>query len=130
MTQIVEQLKIIKKCLRGFLSIIITITNILINFLYYFLLSLIDKIIARIQIQRVLDVSSEWTEAKYETDNSSTLYEFRVTCDAQYYGTGCKNLCRPRDDQFGHSTCSSTGERLCLAGWQGEYCDKRKFLEF
>lgn len=93
---------------------------------FFFLFSIVDALIQRLSIQRVLDVSSEWTEDSYESDYSSMQYDFRVTCDAHYYGTGCANLCRPRDDQFGHYTCSSTGSIVCLAGWQGDYCTKGK----
>lgn len=54
-------------------------------------------------------------------------YDFRVTCEEHYYGKGCGSLCRPRDDQFGHYQCSELGDRVCLAGWQGDYCTKRKY---
>jgi hypothetical protein len=57
-------------------------------------------------------------------------YEYRVTCDAHYYGAGCANLCRPRDDNFGHYKCSPTGDRVCLSGWQGDYCTKRKCFSY
>ncbi|XP_058827100.1 neurogenic locus protein delta isoform X1 [Topomyia yanbarensis] len=79
-------------------------------------------LISRLSIQRVLDVSAEWTEDSYNSSHTVMQYAFRVTCDASYYGVGCANLCRKRDDQFGHYTCSPTGERVCLSGWQGDYC--------
>ncbi|XP_055299925.1 neurogenic locus protein delta [Sitodiplosis mosellana] len=85
-----------------------------------------DVLIQRLSEQRALDVSSEWTDASHETQYSSIQYDFRVTCDAHYYGQGCANLCRPRDDQFGHYTCSSTGSIVCLSGWQGDYCTKAR----
>lgn len=72
-------------------------------------------------------MSPKWTEDSHETQYSSIQYDFRVTCDTHYYGTGCADLCRPRDDQFGHYTCSATGSIVCLAGWQGDYCTKRKY---
>lgn len=87
-------------------------------------------LISRLSIQRVLDVSAEWTADSNRSDHSSVQYDFRVTCDAHYYGSGCANLCRPRDDQFGHYTCSETGDIVCLAGWQGEYCTKGKYMVF
>lgn len=85
----------------------------------------LDTLISRLSIQRVLDVSPEWTADSYDSQYSSIQYDFRVTCDAHYYGQGCEILCRPRDDQFGHYTCSSTGSIVCLSGWQGDYCTKR-----
>ncbi|XP_055620762.1 neurogenic locus protein delta isoform X2 [Toxorhynchites rutilus septentrionalis] len=79
-------------------------------------------LISRLSIQRVLEVSTEWAEDSYNSSHTMLQYAFRVTCDASYYGAGCANLCRKRDDQFGHYTCSPTGERVCLSGWQGDYC--------
>lgn len=81
-------------------------------------------------MQKVLDVSSNWTEGVQEAQHSSIQFDFRVTCDAHYYGQGCANLCRPRDDQFGHYTCSSSGSIVCLSGWLGDYCTKGKSLVF
>lgn len=86
----------------------------------------IPDLISRSSIQRALSVSSEWTHDENNSTQSTVQYAFRVTCDAHYYGDRCANLCRPREDGFGHYTCSSTGERICLSGWQGDYCDKRK----
>ncbi|CAD7093601.1 unnamed protein product [Hermetia illucens] len=85
-------------------------------------------LISRLSIQKVLDVSPEWTKDHHVASHSSIQYDFRVTCDAHYYGAGCANLCRPRDDKFGHYTCSETGEIVCLSGWQGEYCEKPRCL--
>lgn len=55
-------------------------------------------------------------------------FDYRVTCSQNYYGTGCDIFCRERDDNFGHNACSPTGEKICLSGWQGEYCSERKFF--
>lgn len=79
-------------------------------------------LISRLSIQRILDVSPDWTEDSYNSSHTTMQYAFRVTCDSSYYGPGCANLCRKRDDQFGHYTCSPNGERVCLTGWQGDYC--------
>ncbi|XP_034115117.2 neurogenic locus protein delta [Drosophila albomicans] len=85
-----------------------------------------NLLIQRLSVQQVLDVSSEWKTNKSESAYTWLEYGFRVTCDPHYYGSGCANLCRPRDDQFGHYTCSETGEIICLTGWQGKYCEKPK----
>lgn len=74
----------------------------------------------------MLEVSPEWKTNKSEAQYTWLEYDFRVTCDPHYYGAGCANLCRPRDDPFGHYTCSDGGEIICLTGWQGDYCDKGK----
>lgn len=88
----------------------------------------LDSLIDRLQEQLILDVGPQWTDGRREATYSSIQFEYRVTCDAHYYGQGCANLCRPRDDQFGHYTCSSTGNIVCLSGWQGDYCTKRKYI--
>lgn len=71
-------------------------------------------------------MGAEWNEDEHRSAHSVMKYEYRVTCDAHYYGAGCATLCRPRDDNFGHYTCSEAGHRVCLSGWQGDYCTKRK----
>lgn len=78
--------------------------------------------------QRILDVGEKWTEDTHTSKYTSLKVEYRVTCDANYYGKGCENFCRPRDDSFGHYTCSQTGEIVCHAGWTGDYCEKRKYF--
>ncbi|XP_036332871.1 neurogenic locus protein delta [Rhagoletis pomonella] len=83
-----------------------------------------NLLIQRLSLQQVLEVSPEWKTNKSEAQYTWLEYDFRVTCDAHYYGSGCANLCRPRDDPFGHYTCSESGEIICLTGWQGDYCDK------
>lgn len=86
------------------------------------------KLISRFPMQQWLEVNTQWTEKEQKSENSKMVYEFRVTCDAHYYGSGCANLCRPRDDNFGHYTCSPIGEIVCLSGWKGDYCTKPRCL--
>ncbi|XP_055903540.1 neurogenic locus protein delta [Eupeodes corollae] len=81
-------------------------------------------LIQRLSVQQVLEVSPEWKTNKSEAPYTWFEYDFRVTCDPHYYGAGCANLCRPRDDQFGHYTCSENGEKICLSGWGDDYCQK------
>ncbi|CAH0562052.1 unnamed protein product [Brassicogethes aeneus] len=85
-------------------------------------------LVSRLAKQTCLDVSDEWTKDNLKSKYSTLKFEYRVTCDLNYYGKGCENLCRPRDDNFGHYSCSPTGERVCLAGWTGEYCTKPQCL--
>ncbi|XP_001360022.4 neurogenic locus protein delta [Drosophila persimilis] len=81
-----------------------------------------NLLIQRLLVQQVLEVSSDWKTNKSESQYTSLEYDFRVTCDSNYYGSGCAKFCRTRDDSFGHSKCSETGEIICLSGWQGDYC--------
>ncbi|XP_060536934.1 neurogenic locus protein delta [Cylas formicarius] len=85
-------------------------------------------LVSRLMRQRWLDVSDKWTEDAHSSKYSTLRFEYRVTCEPHYYGKGCENLCRPRDDSFGHYSCSPTGERVCLAGWTGDYCTKPQCL--
>lgn len=84
------------------------------------------KLISRFPMQQWLDVKSNWTEREDKTEFTRMKYDFRVTCFDHYYGSGCANLCRPRDDNFGHYECNQNGEIVCLEGWKGDYCTKRE----
>ncbi|XP_058270476.1 delta-like protein C [Hemibagrus wyckioides] len=55
-------------------------------------------------------------------EKSELRYSYHVMCDEFYYGESCSDYCRPRNDTFGHYTCDSAGQRICLSGWKGEYC--------
>jgi len=70
--------------------------------------------------------STNWTKLHYNTSDVGILleYAFRVVCDVNYYGAGCSHYCRPRNDTHGHWTCApDTGQKRCLPGWQGTYCE-------
>lgn len=108
--------------------IFLSSTHTLLISLFLCSVSVSDLLIQRLSVQQVLEVSSEWKTNKSESQYTWLEYDFRVTCDPHYYGSGCANLCRPRDDQFGHYTCSETGEIICLTGWQGTYCEKREYI--
>ena len=44
-------------------------------------------------------------------------------CAEFYYGApNCSVFCRPSDSCLGHYSCSSSGSRVCLAGWTGPNC--------
>lgn len=83
-------------------------------------------LITRLTTQQWLDVGTEWHQEEDRSSQSVLSYEYRVMCDEHYYGSGCANLCRPRNDRFGHFTCSDQGDRICAEGWKGDYCTERK----
>lgn len=89
-------------------------------------------LVMQMATQRWMDSSNAWKADSFSSDGSHSLdYRYRVKCDEHYYGDGCDNLCRPRDDKFGHYTCSEPkGDKVCLPGWSGEYCTKGKNLLF
>ncbi|XP_043930137.1 delta-like protein 4 isoform X3 [Protopterus annectens] len=81
-----------------------------------------NHLISTFTIQKQLGMGKEWT-ADTQTSNETRLrYSYRVICSDNYYTSSCSMLCKPRDDHFGHYTCSSNGSRVCLPGWKGPYC--------
>lgn len=93
--------------------------------------SVADTLIARMTKQSIADVGGPWVEDEQRWGGPNEAHlklSYRVTCAAHYYGAGCEVLCRPRDDGFGHYTCSAAGEIVCKSGWTGSYCTTRKYL--
>ncbi|XP_013393696.1 delta-like protein D isoform X2 [Lingula anatina] len=83
------------------------------------------ELIYRMANQSSLEVGETWTRGPTTTTSSIRLdFKYRVICDKNYYGSGCTDLCRPRDDRFGHWNCTANGTKVCLDGWTGPYCDK------
>ena len=78
--------------------------------------------IMRLAVQKSIAAGSSWQHLTHQTQYTTLEYSYRVVCDEHYYGTGCTNYCRPRDDQFGHYTCDNNGTKICLDGWKGPYC--------
>ncbi|CAG5134091.1 unnamed protein product, partial [Candidula unifasciata] len=81
-----------------------------------------------ILIARLAEIKSaasgkNWYNFEHDFNYTVLKYAFRFTCDSNYYGANCADLCRPRDDSFGHYTCSANGTKVCLDGWTGDYCD-------
>ncbi|XP_076320660.1 uncharacterized protein LOC143230655 [Tachypleus tridentatus] len=83
-----------------------------------------QTLVSRLATQRWLDVKPEWTQDSHRTDHTAMTYSYRVLCEDNYYGKACAKLCRPRNDKFGHYSCSSEGDKVCVPGWSGEYCTK------
>ncbi|KAG1672481.1 Neurogenic locus protein delta [Nymphon striatum] len=81
-------------------------------------------LITRLATRRWLNVSDDWTSGSHTTNYTDLEYDYRVKCDGHYYGDNCADLCRARNDSFGHYTCSDKGEKVCLPGWEGAYCSK------
>ncbi|XP_041352374.1 delta-like protein 1 [Gigantopelta aegis] len=84
--------------------------------------------IARLATQGSVDVGPEWKQLNYSSRYTNLEYRYRVTCDEHYYGDGCAQMCRPRDDKFGHYRCDKNGDKVCLDGWTGDYCEQAMCL--
>lgn len=80
-------------------------------------------LIMRLTMQRWLAVGDTWENNVHRDNHTVLRFAFRVRCDEHHYGPGCAVTCRPRDDKFGHFTCSEQGGKVCLPGWTGDYCD-------
>ncbi|MEE6475402.1 hypothetical protein FKM82_010740 [Ascaphus truei] len=81
-----------------------------------------DRLISRLAIQRHLTVGGEWSQDLHSSSRTELKYSYRFVCDEHYYGEGCSDYCRPRDDAFGHFSCGDRGEKVCNPGWKGQYC--------
>nr|AKP06498.1 transmembrane protein delta [Platynereis dumerilii] len=82
------------------------------------------ELITRLATQKSLNVGDPWENYTHHTNSSELRMKYRVRCETDYYGRGCTELCRSRDDRFGHYTCSRNGSKVCLDGWTGSYCDQ------
>ncbi|XP_066550496.1 delta-like protein 4 [Amia ocellicauda] len=83
-----------------------------------------DLMISFFAIKTKLEVGDEWSQ-DVQADKETTLrYSYRVICKENYYGERCSKKCSPRDDHFGHYTCTPEGEKSCFPGWKGEYCEE------
>ncbi|XP_078419050.1 delta-like protein 4 [Cetorhinus maximus] len=81
-----------------------------------------EMLISRFAIQRHQPVGMAWSHDVLRGDHTQLHYSYRVVCSHHYYGDGCSDYCRPRNDTFGHYTCGQEGQRLCMVGWENEYC--------
>ncbi|CAJ0961544.1 unnamed protein product [Ranitomeya imitator] len=81
-----------------------------------------ERLISRLTTQRHLTVGEEWSQDLHSSGRTELKYSYRFVCDEYYYGEGCSDYCRPRDDAFGHFYCGEKGEKICNPGWKGQYC--------
>nr|DBA26911.1 TPA: hypothetical protein GDO54_011108 [Pyxicephalus adspersus] len=81
-----------------------------------------ERLISRLATQRHLTVGEEWSQDLHSSGKTELKYSYRFVCDEHYYGEGCTDYCRPRDDAFGHFSCGEKGEKVCNPGWKGQYC--------
>ncbi|KAI5746741.1 hypothetical protein M8J77_006970 [Diaphorina citri] len=71
----------------------------------------------------ILLPSAEWHTLNHKGKTARITYRVRVQCDLHYFNSTCTTFCRPRDDKFGHFTCDSNGDKVCIAGWKGTNCE-------
>lgn len=85
-----------------------------------------DLLISFFAIQKQLGVSADWSQNIQLWKQTEVKYSYRFICNDSYYGESCSKKCTPRDDRFGHYTCTREGQLACLPGWKGKYCEERK----
>lgn len=85
-----------------------------------------DFLISFIAIQKQLGVGTDWSQDTKPWKQTELRFSYRFICNESYYGESCSRKCSPRDDRFGHYTCTRDGQLTCLPGWKGKYCEERK----
>lgn len=70
----------------------------------------------------MINPGEEKQTVEHKTSVTSMQYTVRVRCHEHYYGSKCNQVCRPRDDYFGHYVCDQSGNRNCMEGWTGPDC--------
>ncbi|XP_038147471.1 delta-like protein 4 [Cyprinodon tularosa] len=90
-----------------------------------------EFLISSFAIQSQLAIGPEWSQDVQTGMGTQTelRYSYRIVCKENYYGATCSKICTPRDDHFGHFTCTTDGDISCLPGWKGEYCQEAICLE-
>ncbi|XP_072350345.1 protein jagged-2b isoform X1 [Scyliorhinus torazame] len=82
------------------------------------------QLIERAAHTGMINPGAQWMTMQHNGPVAHFDYSIRVMCEEYYYGTGCNQLCRPRDDIFGHFVCDQNGNKLCMEGWMGNDCTK------
>lgn len=85
-----------------------------------------DFLISFFAIRRQMGVGTDWSQHTQMEKQTELRYSYRFICNESYYGESCSKKCSPRDDRFGHYTCTRDGQLSCLPGWKGKYCEERK----
>ncbi|XP_005807157.1 delta-like protein B [Xiphophorus maculatus] len=83
-----------------------------------------NNLVSRLATRRRLAIGEDWSQDVHFGEQSELRYSYHVYCDEYYFGDGCADYCRPRDDTLGHYTCDEEGNRICLEGWKGNYCSE------
>ncbi|CAK6968453.1 delta-like protein B [Scomber scombrus] len=83
-----------------------------------------NNLVSRLATRRRLAIGEDWSQDVHFGEQSELRYSYHVFCDEYYFGDGCADYCRPRDDTLGHYTCDEEGNRICLEGWKGNYCSE------
>ena len=73
---------------------------------------------ANLQSPRVSDTfSSDKTVNEGGSNVISLSYATRIECARNYYQSNCSVYCIPTNDNTGHYTCDTNGNKICLPGY-------------
>ena len=61
--------------------------------------------------------SSDTTVNEGGSNVISLSYATRIECARNYYQSDCSVYCIPTDDNTGHYTCDTNGNKICLPGF-------------
>ncbi|XP_063168694.1 protein jagged-2-like [Candoia aspera] len=82
------------------------------------------QLIERVTRSGMVNPGEGWQDLWHHGRSTSLDYRLRVRCQEHYYGPSCNLLCRPRNDFFGHHSCDTAGNKVCLDGWMGNKCQR------
>ena len=79
-----------------------------------------DDLIDRVVINAELNAGSGSSVIQQPGSYGSAVVslQYTVSCDSNFYGSTCDVYCRSRDDDTGHFTCDSFGNKVCLSAQQ------------
>nr|XP_018904563.1 PREDICTED: protein jagged-1b [Bemisia tabaci] len=80
-------------------------------------------LIEEVRYSGIIHPSADWHTLNHHGPIAKISYRVRVQCDRHYFNSTCTKFCRPRDDKFGHYTCDSNGDKVCITGWRGANCE-------
>ena len=73
---------------------------------------------ANLQLPQVSDTFSSDTTVNEGGSNVISLsYATRIECATNYYQSDCSVYCIPTNDNTGHYTCDTNGNKICLPGY-------------
>lgn len=77
-----------------------------------------DDNVDEFSITRTMSPGSNSGELRFTGTTGKTLkLRFEVDCNPNYYGSSCTTHCVAQDNNGGHFTCGSNGQKICIEGW-------------
>lgn len=87
----------------------------------------VSYLIDRAHYSGVILPGGDWHVLTYSGTTATFVYKIRLVCENHYFNTTCTKFCMARNDKFGHYTCDSNGDKICMDGWMGTNCEMGKW---